>query len=82
MCNIPVRNINFNFIIFYHNVYIKAPYVPLNFFHNIIIMSMTKEEKIKKLDSLRKKASDLKREVDYYNALQLALKLVLNGSYV
>jgi hypothetical protein len=43
---------------------------------------MTKEEKIKKLDSLRKKAGELKKEVDYFNALQLALKLVLNGSYV
>jgi DNA polymerase elongation subunit (family B) len=39
---------------------------------------MTKEEKI---EALKKKASDLKKEVDYYNALQLALKLVLNGSY-
>lgn len=43
---------------------------------------MTKEEKIKKIDSLKAKASQLKKEVDYYNALQLALKLVLNGSYV
>jgi hypothetical protein len=43
---------------------------------------MTKEEKIKKIDSLRKKASELKKEVDYYNATQTALKLVLNGSYV
>jgi hypothetical protein len=42
---------------------------------------MTREEKIKELESLRTKASDLKKEVDYYNALQLALKLVLNGSY-
>ncbi len=42
---------------------------------------MTKEEKIKKIESLKKKANDLKKEVDYYNALQLALKLVLNGSY-
>lgn len=42
---------------------------------------MTKEEKIKKIDSLKAKASQLKKEVDYYNALQLALKLVLNGSY-
>jgi len=41
-------------------------------------MYMTKEEKI---EALKKKASDLKKEVDYYNALQLALKLVLNGSY-
>lgn len=42
---------------------------------------MDREEKIKKLLSLRRKASALKEEVDYYNALQLALKLVLNGSY-
>jgi DNA polymerase elongation subunit (family B) len=42
---------------------------------------MTKEEKIKQIELLKKKASDLKKEVDYYNALQLALKLVLNGSY-
>jgi DNA polymerase elongation subunit (family B) len=42
---------------------------------------MTKEEKLKKLESLKKKASEVKKEVDYYNALQLALKLVLNGSY-
>lgn len=43
---------------------------------------MTKQEKLKKLDLLRNKASELKKEVDYYNALQLALKLVLNGSYI
>ncbi len=42
---------------------------------------MTKEEKIKKIELLKKKSSELKKEVDYYNALQLALKLVLNGSY-
>jgi DNA polymerase elongation subunit (family B) len=42
---------------------------------------MTKQEKIKRLDELKKQANDLKKEVDYYNALQLALKLVLNGSY-
>lgn len=42
---------------------------------------MTKEEKIKKIESLRTKSSQLKKEVDYFNALQLALKLVLNGSY-
>jgi DNA polymerase elongation subunit (family B) len=42
---------------------------------------MTKEERIKKIEELREKASQLKRDVDYYNALQLALKLVLNGSY-
>jgi hypothetical protein len=33
---------------------------------------MTKEEKIKKITELKNKASELKREVDYYNALQLA----------
>jgi hypothetical protein len=42
---------------------------------------MTKEEKLQKLDLLRNQASALKKDVDYYNALQLALKLVLNGSY-
>ena len=42
---------------------------------------MTKEEKAQKIELLKKKANDLKKEVDYYNALQLALKLVLNGSY-
>lgn len=42
---------------------------------------MTKEEKLKKLNSLRDKATSLKKEVDYYNAIQTALKLVLNGSY-
>jgi hypothetical protein len=42
---------------------------------------MTKEEKIKKINFLKSKASDLKKEVDYYNAIQTALKLVLNGSY-
>lgn len=39
---------------------------------------MGKEEK---LIELRKKAEVLKGEIDYYNALQNALKLVLNGSY-
>ena len=42
---------------------------------------MTKEEKKLKIDELKRKAGELKKEVDYYNALQLALKLVLNGSY-
>ena len=42
---------------------------------------MTKEEKLKKIETLKKKANEIKKEVDYYNALQLALKLVLNGSY-
>lgn len=43
---------------------------------------MTKDEKLKKIGLLKNQASELKKEVDYYNALQLALKLVLNGSYV
>lgn len=42
---------------------------------------MTKKEKIERIDSLRSKSVQLKKEVDYYNALQTGLKLVLNGSY-
>ncbi len=42
---------------------------------------MTKQEKLEKIESLKKQAGELKKQVDYYNALQLALKLVLNGSY-
>lgn len=42
---------------------------------------MTREEKINKIALLRNQASELKKEVEYYNALQTALKLVLNGSY-
>ena len=40
------------------------------------------EEKLNKLLSLKEKASSLKKDIDYYNAIQQALKLVLNGSYV
>ena len=43
---------------------------------------MNKQDKIKLLDSLRDRAKSLKGEVEYYNATQTALKLVLNGSYV
>ena len=39
---------------------------------------MTKEEKIKKLE---KRIFDLNTEVDYNNAMQLALKLIMNGEY-
>lgn len=42
---------------------------------------MSREERLKKIEELKKSATELKKEVDYYNALQLALKLVLNGSY-
>ena len=34
---------------------------------------MTREEKKLKIESLKKQASELKKESDYYNALQLAL---------
>jgi len=34
---------------------------------------MTREQKLEKLESLKNQASELKREVDYYNSLQLAL---------
>jgi hypothetical protein len=34
---------------------------------------MTKEEKLQKINDLKNKASELKGEVEYYNALQLAL---------
>jgi hypothetical protein len=37
---------------------------------------MTKEDKKALLASLRQEASKLKGEVDYYNAIQTALKLV------
>lgn len=40
---------------------------------------MNKEEKLNKISELRTKASQLKKNADYNNALQLALKLVLNG---
>jgi DNA polymerase elongation subunit (family B) len=42
---------------------------------------MTKEEKLAKIEELKIKANEIKKSADYYNALQLALKLVLNGSY-
>jgi hypothetical protein len=42
---------------------------------------MTKEEKANRIDFLKSKAVQLKKDVDYYNALQTGLKLVLNGSY-
>lgn len=33
---------------------------------------MLKQEKLEKIESLKKQANELKKEVDYYNALQLA----------
>lgn len=44
-------------------------------------MTMTREEKVAKIEELKIKANEIKKSADYYNALQLALKLVLNGSY-
>ncbi len=32
---------------------------------------MTKQEKLQRIESLTKQANELKREVEYYNALQL-----------
>lgn len=42
---------------------------------------MDRQEKEKRIKELELKISELKKEVDYNNALQLALKIVLNGSY-
>ena len=42
---------------------------------------MTKDEKIKKIEELKRQAIEVKKTVEYYNAMQTALKLVLNGSY-
>ncbi len=42
---------------------------------------MEKEEIKRKIEELKEKAVMVRREVDYYNALQLSLKLILNGSY-
>jgi len=42
---------------------------------------MTESEKIKKVKELKEKLIKVKAEHDYYKALQLGLKLVLNGSY-
>ncbi len=42
---------------------------------------MTRDEINTKIEELKHKATKLKKEADYYNAMQQALKLVLNGSY-
>lgn len=42
---------------------------------------MEKIEKLQKIAELKEKAILVRREVDYYNSLQLSLKLILNGSY-
>jgi hypothetical protein len=38
---------------------------------------MTKEEKRKKIESLKIKAIQVKKDAEYYNAMQTALKLVV-----
>jgi hypothetical protein len=53
-----------------------------NFFLLEYIINMTKEEKLLRIESLKKQAVEIKKEIEYYNAMQNALKLVLNGSYV
>lgn len=42
---------------------------------------MTKEEKLTRLNELKIKAEGLKKQIDFYNAYQLALKLILNQTY-
>jgi hypothetical protein len=41
----------------------------------------TKEEKIKFMSNLKKSMQKTKQKIDYENAMQLALKLVINGAY-
>ena len=41
----------------------------------------TKDSILKKINSLKEKTTKLKSEIDFYNAMQNAMKLVLNGSY-
>ena len=42
---------------------------------------MDRNSKIEKINELKKLAESLKKDVEYYNSIQTALKLVLNGSY-
>lgn len=46
-----------------------------------ILSSGSKEEKVKYMQNLKKIMYKTKRTIDYENAMQLALKLVINGSY-
>jgi len=45
------------------------------------IKNMTDEEKRKRIEVIKKKIEKVKREHDFFKAMQLGLKLVLNGSY-
>lgn len=40
---------------------------------------MDRDQKIKRLNELKQQASKLKQEVEFYNAMQLALKLVCSS---
>lgn len=42
---------------------------------------MDRDSKLERINELKKLAESLKKDVEYYNATQQALKLVLNGSY-
>jgi len=46
-----------------------------------VLKQGTKEEKIKFMAKLKKSMQKTKQKADYENAMQLALKLVINGSY-
>jgi len=50
-------------------------------YQNMDIKNMTDSEKREKIKELKKKLSETKSERDYAKAMQLALKLVLNGTY-
>jgi DNA polymerase elongation subunit (family B) len=45
------------------------------------LKNMTDGEKLKKIKTLEKKISETKARYDYYKAMQLAYKLILNGTY-
>lgn len=42
---------------------------------------MNKEEILKRIEEIDSEIVSLKREADYYNSMQNALKIILNGSY-
>lgn len=42
---------------------------------------MNKEDILKRIEEIDSEISELKREADYYNSMQNALKIILNGSY-
>ena len=42
---------------------------------------MTREEKIENIKELKEQAEKVKKEIDFFNAAQLSMKLIMNGSY-